>query len=305
MRLVADIGGTNTRLAFASEGMLRDETITKFCNDDYDSVESVLKHYLSERPETKPVELVIAMAGAVYNHAGKLTNRDWFVDARELTEIFGVEKACVLNDLQAFGYTVPQLKKDQLAEVYKSPYQADNDQGLVVGIGTGFNVCPILPVGDTVCCPQVEVGHTGLSMTIANILEKQGLDPKFFPTTESLFSGNGFSHYCSKSLKNQNVGGKQVISHFGHVGTATDIVQNYAELIGWLLRDMTLAHMPLEGIYCTGGIARHVLARAAPHCCAILTNDYDTIALATPSVSFINDDHAALYACAVLNEFAS
>ena len=298
MKLVADMGGTNTRLALVHDGAVRLETIQRFCNDDYPSAESVIDHYLTGYSDGVITECTIAIAGTVHNHLGQLTNRDWIINTQALTEKLGIKAAYLINDLQALGYALSQLNKDQLTPVHDVPEQDSNTQTLVVGIGTGFNVCPVLRSQDSLFCPQAEAGHISLPKSLAHALEQKDIDPKHFPTTESLLSGRGFSSYCQKMLKNQDIQGREILNDFGRTEIADTIINSYAELIGWVLRDLTLAYLPLGGIYCAGGMALQILARAAPECSAILAPDHAELGLRTPPVWFIKDDYAALYGCA-------
>ncbi len=299
MRLVADIGGTNTRLAFSYDGQVHLETIKRFRNDDYDSAEALLHEYLLQHAHGTVSEIAIAMAGSVQQNVGRLTNRDWTLDATAFAKRFSIEQSYLLNDLVALGYSVPFLQDKQLTMMRKAETEPSQDYpALVVGIGTGFNACPVLDVDGTIYCQHVEVGHTSLPSNLANALERDNINPKDFPTIESLFSGPGFETFCQKVLNNDNISGREVLNEYGHAEISDNIVHRYGELIGWLLRDLTLAYMPTGGIYCTGGMARQILARAAKECSAILAPHHEIIALKTPPIQFIKDDFAALYGCA-------
>ena len=297
MRLVVDMGGTNTRLAIAQNGNIDLETIQRFHNDDYPTPEAVIDDYLRQHSSASVSECVIAIAGSVQHNSGRLTNRDWIIKAETINKKLQIQNTTVINDLAALGYAVPHLRADQLTTISDAkPVQ--NRPALVVGIGTGFNVCPVLQVQDSVLCPHVEAGHISLPMSLADALENKNINPRDFPSIESLLSGRGFSAYCKKILKNQNIEGKDILNDFGHTKIADEIINSYAALIGWILRDLTLAYMPLGGIYCAGGIARHILARAAEECCSVLIPRHETISLNIPPVRFIKDDFAALYGCA-------
>lgn len=297
MRLVADIGGTNTRLAFADDGQVYLETIQRFSNDNYTSAEAVINDYLGQHSCGTISEIVIAMAGSVQQNSGRLTNRDWTLDGAELAKKFAIEQSYLLNDLVALGYAVPHLQEKQLTTVWETEPQ-QNGPALVVGIGTGFNVCPVFDVDGATYCPHVEIGHASLPTSLANALEGDNINPKDFPTIESLLSGRGFEAFCKKFLKNQNIHARAILNEYGKAEISSTLVHRYAELIGWILRDLTLAYLPLGGIYCTGGMARQALARATPECCAILASQHKTLRLKTPPVQFIKDDFAALYGCA-------
>ena len=76
MRLVADIGGTNARVALSHGGLILAETVHHYANDEWDSLYAVLKDFL-KTSEVQPDEMVIAVAGPVSSGRARLTNRDW------------------------------------------------------------------------------------------------------------------------------------------------------------------------------------------------------------------------------------
>lgn len=81
MRLVADIGGTNSRLALAPTGSVELLSTTSYVNADYKCFDNVISDYLSNS-DAKVKQLVIAMAGPVRNNVGRLTNLDWKIDGK-------------------------------------------------------------------------------------------------------------------------------------------------------------------------------------------------------------------------------
>ena len=70
--LVADVGGTNTRLALGEENGLGLRNVQHFQNDEYHSLYDVIADYQSEPINT----ICVAMAGPVSEDQGSLTNRD-------------------------------------------------------------------------------------------------------------------------------------------------------------------------------------------------------------------------------------
>ena len=66
MRLVGDVGGTNTRLALSKAGQILPHTTKSYSNVDWDSFYDVLATYLAASTYAHPVEMVIAVAGPVH-----------------------------------------------------------------------------------------------------------------------------------------------------------------------------------------------------------------------------------------------
>ena len=77
MRLIADISGTNTRLAFVSPVHTTPKTTRSYRNADFDSFEAVLLESLSGNA-LQFEQLMTAMTGPVAGNTGRLTNLlDW------------------------------------------------------------------------------------------------------------------------------------------------------------------------------------------------------------------------------------
>ena len=76
-QLVADIGGTNTRLALADGGVLRPGSIRRFYNADHATFEGLLGQYLSDSAVSGCAAVCFAVAGPVRDGAVQMTNLGW------------------------------------------------------------------------------------------------------------------------------------------------------------------------------------------------------------------------------------
>ena len=121
MRLVADIGGTNSRLRLSSKSELLASTIQSYSNANWESLYAVIADYLSRAGTSHPSEIVLALAGPVQGERAFLTNRDWVIDTSHLKEMFGLARVYLLNDFTALGYAVPKLKPVQIVPVNGKP----------------------------------------------------------------------------------------------------------------------------------------------------------------------------------------
>ena len=75
--LLADVGGTNARLALARNGVSDESSITRYRGDDYDSFDKVVQTYLAEQDNPRLSAVCVAVAGPVSGGKASLTNRDW------------------------------------------------------------------------------------------------------------------------------------------------------------------------------------------------------------------------------------
>lgn len=302
MRLVADIGGTNSRLALAEQGRIRPGSARSYRNDGFPCFEAILDAYLEETAGPGPDGIVLAVAGPADGNAARLTNRDWQICAAALAARTGGGRGQVINDLVALGYAVPGLEAADLHPVIDGRAEpATPQQSLVVGIGTGFNVSPVVQQGGQVLCQRAEAGHIGLPAGIARAMEARqpGLSAAF-PTVEHCFSGRGFAAVCQR-LTGRSGTGPEDFMRLCDDGApdAAEAVGFYAELIGWLHRELRLAYLPSAGVYFAGSVARAVLTgQFCSRMQDIAARPY-SIRMHQPLPAYvITSDTAALHGCA-------
>lgn len=306
MRVVADIGGTNTRLALAAPGVGLCAQ-KSFQNADYASFEAVLAAYLAQAPRQSDLtECVIAMAGPVHGAQGRLTNLDWEIDAAVLGARFAIPKLRLINDLTALGLAAFDLAPAQLEVIHARPApRLAQKQALVVGIGTGFNVSPVMEdAAGRRLSLAVEAGHFSLFAALAARLEQ--IEPGLslaFATTEALFSGRGRRKFLSLVTKREVARATPFLLATGTPENAPfdAALDLYAELIGMLLAELKVAYLPSDGIYLAGGIARSSLLGARAGICRTAAEAENAAIKIAPSLALIIDDAAALTGAAALS----
>ena len=303
MRLVADIGGTNSRLALAPTGSVELTRTRSYVNADYKCFDNVISDYLSNSNATVK-QLVIAMAGPVRNNVGRLTNLDWEINGNKLAQSFGTVPALVINDLTALGHSALKLAPNQVSPIVNQPViNHRQKQALVIGIGTGFNVSPIIEFGGVSVCAEVEAGHTTLFSSI--LLELENLMTGMshaFSTVESLFSGRGRRQFMSLLTGERVCSASMFIGKQGILeNQAYDhALDRYAELIGMLIAEYKVSYLPHDGIFLAGGVARSSLTGNRTTLCAEAAMCENDVIKLKPPVWSINDDAAALVGCASL-----
>lgn len=282
VRLVADIGGTNTRLALSQDGVVLEGTQRRFANDDHASFDAVAAQYLEDAAPTSLSEIVAALAGPVGHDSARLTNRDWTLEVADLSDRFGAPSVRLINDLTALGYALPALSGADLLALSGDPAPAKADQSLVVGIGTGFNVCFALAGPSGPVCARAEFGHVSMPSAVKDrLVQVIGARADDFATVEECFSGRGFA-----ALKDM-------------VGPEVDFHQLYGELVGWLARDLRLGFMADAGLYFAGSVARATLQGTGLEAFERAYRTPTAVAAdSVPPVRMIMDDMAALKGCA-------
>jgi len=97
MRLVADIGGTNARVALCAKGVIDPDSIQRFSNADWYSLNDILRAYCEAHPDAVINDMVIAVAGPVHAGRATLTNRNWTIIADKMAQLFSCNRVILLG----------------------------------------------------------------------------------------------------------------------------------------------------------------------------------------------------------------
>jgi len=259
--LVADVGGTNSRLAVTSDGYLDPTTIRRFRNADYQSFYDVIDDYQRAQSVGAITACTVAMAGPVTSQRAKLTNLDWEISAVDLKRVTSCQRALLMNDLTALGYSIGHLPPEGFETITETvPDAPKNDQFLVAGLGTGFNVCPVKKIGMSgAVCLEAELGHVAPPLCVIEALEVRfAQSSDHFQSVEDCFSGRGLSQIYGLLAGREQIEAADIVASHAS-GTdqhATQALELLAGLLGALAREMALQYLPLNGLYFAGSVAR-------------------------------------------------
>ncbi len=305
--LVADIGGTNTRVALGERGGLVPGSARHFRNAEFDGLVAVLRRYIEETGCGVPRAAALAMAGPVHDGRGTLTNLDWDLDTYILAEATGAETVALLNDLQAQGHALGHLPQDALQVVLPGPPPNLAATQLVVGIGTGFNAAPVFCTETGRLVPPSEAGHATLparceqDLALARyITERHG-----FCSIEDALSGRGLGwihdFLCTRDGAEGGARSAEVMARL----TSTDRTQadRAREALGVFIRltagvcsDLALTLLPFGGIFLVGGMSRAITPHMHDHGFAEAFRDKGRFSdfVGQFAVTTVTDDDAAL-----------
>jgi len=290
LHLVADVGGTNCRLALANADGVRQDTVCRFRNDDYATFGEVARLYLQDHPG--PATAAIAIAGPVGKGEGRLTNRDWHFDADGLADELSLDAVHLLNDLEALGHAICVLGEGSLRHLSGEPID-DEPQAMVVGLGTGFNVSVAHRPSGVVYA--AEMGHARLPHPVATIIEDAVPDARAFDTVEHLLSGRGLAKFHTArtgiSCKPEDV---------GNTDGGPETLNIMADALGAFVRELAYIYLPEGGIYFNGSLARTLLTgETQERALRGLTTDegFDGRMARIPTY-LLTDDFSALHGCA-------
>ena len=250
--LVADVGGTNTRLARVGPHGVLAETIQKRVNEDFATFEDLAKDYLAGQP--RPEAVVVAVAGPVGGDWARLTNRDWDIRAKEISVTTGATHVRLINDLVALGHAVPGVSPEDVAALTPNSL-GQGSQALVVGLGTGFNVSPVDIASGTVLAS--EIGHMTLPATVLDFLRDKVPDVGAFDTVENLFAGVGMLRLGRALGLDVSNAAEIANSSDPRAVAAIDIC---TDAFGLMLPELAYAFFPRAGFYFNGSMAKLLLA---------------------------------------------
>ncbi|QYK40455.1 MAG: glucokinase [Paracoccaceae bacterium] len=308
LSLVADIGGTNTRVALASGTAVATDSIRRFRNADYPGLATVLGEYLRDAGTPAVTGACVCAAGPVKDGVATLTNLDWTIDHDTLIRATGTTRVAILNDLQAPGHALGHVAADKLRPVIDGPEEPGGAM-LVVNVGTGFNAAPVLetPFGRVVAAS--ECGHVNMPVrTEADLRLARFVETAHgFPGVEDVLSGRGlerlWSFVCAEAGTPDEARAAEIMAAIdaGTDPRATDTARLFARLLGAETGNLALIHLPFGGICLVGGVARAFAAHLGPMGFAEAFRDKGRFAgfMGNFAVRLLEDDYAPLTGCAV------
>ena len=306
--IVADVGGTNTRVALCNGETLQPETVRRFRNAEFSDLGAVLTTYLKDHAQVDCSGACVAVAGPVQETSARLTNLDWHIDHAQLTAATGAQNVAILNDLQAQGHAVSQIAADNLRPISKGAPSKSTDSKLVIGVGTGFNIAPVHIISNGQLVTASESGHASLPVHTDDDLRlarfvgaKNG-----FADIEEALSGRGveniYAWLSSEAGSDARPTAAEIFAHVenGSDAMAVEAVKTFARLLGIVAGDLALTHLPFGGIYFSGGVTRAYGPYLADFgfTDAFRAKGRFSDLMERFDVSVIEDDFAALSGCA-------
>jgi glucokinase len=256
--LIADIGGSTTRLALAEAGG-RPDHIIRFENDDIAGIEAAIETYIAKL-SVRPRRAVLAVAGPIESDEVALTNRNWRFRRDTLASRFGFARVDIINDFQAVAWSLPSLNGDELMAL-GAPTTPGPGPKVALGPGTGLGVAALVPAGagHWVAVPT-EGGHISFGPAHDDeiaILKSVGKG-SLAVSAEMCVSGRGLEHLyhaMNPDLPEQPARGVVAAAQAGDKA-AIAVIGMFVRLFGRFAGDIALAFRASGGIYIAGGIAR-------------------------------------------------
>ncbi len=310
--LVADIGGTNTRVALAEGTVLLKDTVRKYRNSDYPGLETVLQAFIAGEDGVDCKGACVALAGPVKGGRGSMTNLDWEIDDATLARATRAEKVALLNDLQAQGHAIGHLPSGSVRTLVDGPAAEPDAAKLVIGVGTGFNIAPVYDTPGGRFVPAAEAGHANLPVRAEDELAliRHFETSHGFPAVEDMLSGRGFERVYLWLSETRGTAVEKSAADImmgyedGSDAIARDAAQMFVRMLGTVSGNLSLIQLPFGGIYFAGGVARAFAAHFSDLGFLEAFRDKGRFAgfMQNFAVHVIEDDFAALTGCATYLE---
>lgn len=259
--LVADVGGTNIRLAIADlENFDISHVLTYQCKD-FDNIDAAINQYKMDA-DVDFQYACIDVATAVTGDQVSLTNNHWDFSQKALAEQFGLEKLFVINDFTAIAMSVPQIPDAKKVQVGGAEAQA-NKPIAIYGAGTGLGVAHLVHSGDKWLALSGEGGHVDFAPIDADeIAVLQELQKKYERVSaEQLLSGLGlvqiYQSLCAaKGIEAKSYEPADVTSNAieGTDEIAELTLQIFCRILGSFGGNLALNLATFGGVYIAGGI---------------------------------------------------
>ncbi|MFZ7089807.1 ROK family protein [Primorskyibacter sp. 2E233] len=307
LAVVADIGGTNTRVAFSRGTQVQMHTVKRYRNADQSGIEVILRDFLAGT-DARPHAVCVDMAGPVKDGVGQMTNLSWSIAADSIAAETGAKVVSVLNDMQAQGFAVAHLDHHSQKPILPGRPAEANATRLVVNVGTGLNASPVYHMGGQTVVPPAEAGHITLPVQTEEELRlKEWVAQKHgTPGLEDVLSGRGFerihawlSHEAGDDSAPLDAGAIMQAFENGDP-RATHAAKLFVRFMGRYAGNLALITLPFGGVYLVGGVVRHF----GPHLLRLgFAESFADKGRFGPymtqfPVHLVDDDYAALTGCA-------
>jgi glucokinase len=264
--LVADIGGTNARLAIADLATLKISGAASFRCAEFPSLEAVVATFLRGVPE-RPTAAAFAVAAPVVGDRVRLTNSPWSFAHDELRTAIGVETLILLNDFEALAHVLPHLRPADLHRIGGGE-PVERAAKVVLGPGTGLGVASLAwsPAGWQAL--PGEGGHVAFAVEDATefaMLERL-LTGRERLSVERVVSGPGLTDVYRALAELQGrsappLPAAEVVkrAQAGDDPVAREALDRFATWLGRFAGDAALFMGARGGVYIGGGIAPRML----------------------------------------------
>lgn len=261
LSVVADVGGTNIRLAVCDVETGGLSQLNEFACAEFTTLEAALVQYFSVLQE-EVTHLCIGIACPVENDHVVMTNLNWDFSKQALKDKLKLESLYVINDYTAISLAVPFLSSAEKIQVGGGECKTDAVTA-VFGPGTGLGVSHIIKSAGKWVSLEGEGGHVSFTVNTreqADILFL--LQAQFgHVSAERILSGQGlvnlYQSLCTLSKQEAKFDQPKDVSKAALDGSC-DIARRsldvFCQVMGSFAGNLALSLCCTGGVYIAGGI---------------------------------------------------
>jgi glucokinase len=166
--LLADVGGTNTRLAMVNTQYAL-TGVKVYANTAFPGLPALIRAYLDETPaRLVPRVAALAVACPVVDEHIRLLNYGWEFTVSQLKQALALEELHVINDFTAIAMSIPVLREQDKLLIGGGEPRPRTPIG-IIGPGTGLGVSGLIPYQGGWVPLASEGGH----VTLAPLTEEE------------------------------------------------------------------------------------------------------------------------------------
>lgn len=264
--LVADLGGTKARLAWANES-LELTSVNEYLTQNYSGFYAILDAFL-QQSSRKPHIISIGIAGSILSSTVHMPNLGWTIDRLDLQRSYGANEVFFLNDLEAFAWGVGMVAR---VSNLKEGISAVGNKA-VIAAGTGLGMAVIHRVNEYEIPFSTEGGHCSFAPRQGDEKLVEFISGKCdgHASWERVVSGKyGFSNLLEflkvsfekslyevfKKVDSENVGPLIVEQARSGNPLALGVMERFCYYYGAESSNLALKSFAVSGVYVAGGIA--------------------------------------------------
>ncbi|MEW6989633.1 glucokinase [Colwelliaceae bacterium 6441] len=263
--LIADIGGTNIRIAIVrpdSDKYFTELETYKCAN--FTGLAEVLKQYIVQKQlSDHSLNACLAIACPVDDDLISMTNLPWQFSQSLLKEELGLNDLLLINDYKAIAMAIPLLNEEQKIKIGGGEARPQKTIS-VCGPGTGLGVASLVNIENKWHCVSGEGGHVDfapvdeLEVDIWRYLHRMEQRVSY----EDLLSGMGLEriYQAIAAIENESNTEKLTAQEISERGLSLDCslcnaaLNVFCRVLGSFAGNLALTNNSLGGVYIAGGI---------------------------------------------------
>lgn len=266
-RLVADVGGTHSRLALWDPASNTLRARQDYLNESFSGFEHIIATWVEGLAEPQPTHACIAIAAPPFEDRVEMPSIGWSFSITALSAQFGLELIRVINDFESNAYSLIHLSDEDITTIHQGA-SGSSGKLAAIGPGTGLGGAAFGLVAGQPTASACEPGHmslapaTPLEMALFTQLMKQ--HPVIY--AELLLSGRGlprlYRAICAVMGETAEDVSAPEISQKAladQCARCVQTMQTFCGLLGSVCGDFVLAQGAYGGLYLCGGILPQIL----------------------------------------------